>query len=222
MGHRSAFSPGSRLFFAFVWAVLQATLTAPGLMAQNLVVNPEFDIDTDTWEVFGNVSSLEWDTIDHDSCGDASGSALGTSLNALGDYTQPFATCVSGIVPGVTYSFGADLRFPTGQTTTGSAVIRPVWYDGVPNCEGLSIPGGEYSEPVLTTVTPGIWVRSSRDGITAPPGALNLQLRVQLTKDQPQDLALRFDGVYVLPTSGALFVDGFETDSTCRWSAEVE
>jgi hypothetical protein len=216
----SAFSPAFRLSLTLVGTVLLATVSAPGLTAQNLIANSEFDIDTDAWEVFGVVSSLEWDTIDHDSCGDASGSALGTSLNALPNYTQPFATCVSGIVPGVTYSFGADLRFPTGQATTGSAVIYPVWYDGVPDCDGTSIPGGENSEPVLTTATPGIWVRSSHDGITAPPGALQLQLRVQLSKVQAQDLALRFDGVYVYPTAGALFVDGFETDSTCRWSAE--
>ena len=166
-------------------------------------------------------SLLTWDAIDHDGCGAASGSALAAHGGALADETRFFTNCVLGIVPGHGYSIGAELRFPTGQAETGFMWLGLTWYASATECTGEQF-SNVTVYPVATTATPGVWVRSNPNGLTAPTGAHSAAVNILVNKETAGGVLLaRFDGVYLVPVEWALQLDGFGTGSACRWSSIV-
>lgn len=186
--------------------------------AQNLLENGEFDFDTAGWEDPGPSGDLTWETIDHDSCGDASGSALLSNSAANTQVTLGAKACATGIVPGQLYSAEGFLRFPTGQSAPGAARLYLQWFESEVGCSGPTVPPLEQSDNLFTD-TPGVWVMLDLHDTIAPAGAHSAEVSVALQKNVQNDtLQVRFDGIHLGP--GYLFADGFETDSTCRWSAD--
>jgi len=200
-------------------AVLLAVALATQADAGNLVPNSEFDRDTAGWdEVSDGQSLLGWASLDHDTCGAGSGSALAANGATTPDNGMGFHTCVTGVVGGQSYSLGGDLRFPTGQTATGTANLTVFWY-GSSDCS-VHFLGVEPAQPELSTDTSGVWVSALSESAIAPASAHSAELRVTVIKEQANDvLLLRFDGVYLAPGGGFLFGDGLDTGSFCRWSA---
>ena len=196
---------------------------AEGARAQSLVVNGEFDLDVSTWELVGSPGSeLVWNTLDHDSCGDASGSAEFVNDAATPDTGNYIMSCVPGITPGAAYSFEAFLRFPDGQAATGSASTLLQWYDSALDCDGSFVANSPGGTPSVTTATPAVWLRSGADAVVAPAGAHSARARVTLFKATAgEPLMVRIDGFHVVEGGGILLFDGFESGSTCRWTSAV-
>ena len=213
-----------RYFSSLVLTALALSFAAAeGARAQSLVVNGEFDFDVANWELVGSPGSeLVWNTLDHDACGDASGSAQFVNDAATPDTGNSIVSCVLGITPGAAYSFEVFLRFPDGQAATGSASTLLQWYDSELDCDGSFVGNSPGGAPSVTTSTPGVWLRSGADAVVAPVGAHSAHARVILFKETAgEPLMVRIDGFHVVESGGVLLFDGFESGSTCRWTSAV-
>lgn len=203
-----------RLAFALLFA---ATLCTAGLAyGQNLAPNAEFDTDVPPWSAGLGDSSVVWTGLDHDGCDAAiSGAALATNSAANATQGRGIAACITDFVPGQSYAFGADLRFPTGQARTGSALMKLVFLAST-DCSGLSRTTVD-SAP-LDTSNLGNWVRLQSTGVpTAADGSIALVARL-IKNEAGGSLELDVDGAFFVPGDGFLFADGFERQSTCHWS----
>ena len=205
-------------------AAVLLTLAAPVLAvspasAQNLAPNPEFDVGTAPWSASGAGSSLFWDDEDHSGCPPAvSGSAQGRNSAAAAGVETGYGVCVTGLTGGISYSFGADVRFPKKQPRTGSAHLVVVWLSS-PDCSGLSA-NFDVTESLLSNVIG--FTRLSNDDAISPISTQSAGLVVRLTKNEAGgSLDVDFDGAYLVPAPGFLFADGVERASTCHWDEPV-
>jgi hypothetical protein len=208
---------------ASLWlcALAMAMASASGALAQSLLPNGEFDTDIVGWSTAGAGSAVVWTTIDHSGCPpEVSGALLHVNFATSAGVQRGSAACVTDIVGNATYSFGAELHFPTGQGTTGEAEIVVVWFS-TPDCTGLSgdtTAGGT----TVDTSTAGSWVLVRNDSATAPADAISAAFSVRLTKNEAGDsLALAYDGAFLADGQVLLFNDGFERESSCHWSVTV-
>jgi hypothetical protein len=197
--------------------VVGALLSVPVLAIQNLAPNAEFDTDVVGWSAATNSASVGWTNIDHSGCSASiSGAAQAMNFATSSDQGRGISACITGFVPGQTYSFGADFHFPTGQMRTGSALLMAVWLEST-DCTGFSRTSD--SSTTIDTTTAGNWVHVEGTSVAgADVGSVALVTR--LIKDQADgSLALDFDGAYFVPAVGFLFADGFERQSACHWSS---
>jgi len=199
---------------AAAWLLLASSSCATA-SAQNLLRNGEFDTDSAPWAARGEQSLVAWSALDHDSCGAASGSALAANGESTVNAFVEFTTCVA-VAPGQEYTFGAELRFPTGQDATGEVSLQIEAY-GTPDCSFLALAATQAI--TLFSTTPGVWAPRSAS-IPASPDTHSVLLHIDLLKEPADDvLLLRFDGAYLIRGTGYLFAGDFETGSFCRWSA---
>ena len=102
--------------------ILMVTIAASPAVAQNLVVNPNFDIDTSGW-----VGPGVWDMLDVDGS-PTSGSATHV-INSIGSAGFAFELqCVILDPMIVGYDFSVWTYVASGQTATGYARVDLVWY----------------------------------------------------------------------------------------------
>src|SRR6185436_13597719 len=79
--------------------------------------------------------------------------------------------CVGPVTPGATYTYSANVRFPTGQQRTGKAAIGLIWYPG-PNCTGADFGG-----PRAQTSAPNdAFVFVNGGAVVAPPDATSVRV----------------------------------------------
>jgi len=198
-----------------------ALASASAVRAQNILPNGEFDTDVLPWITQNGEITLGWAAIDHSGCSSTiSGTAQATNLAPAATQERAAAVCVTGIVGGGAYSFGADLRFPTGQARTGEAHIVLVWF-ATAACTGLS---GDtaFGDLTVDTTSAGSWVRVRNDLAAAPANAQSASFSVRLLKNEASgSLALALDGAFLVPAAGFLFGDGCESQSSCHWSAAI-
>lgn len=199
---------------------LMALAPASAARAQNILPSGEFDTDVLPWITAGQ-ASLGWAAVDHSGCSSTiSGTAQATNFSTGAAQERGFAACTGGIVAGDTYSFGADLRFPTSQASTGEAHIVALWFTNA-TCSGLSSNTAD-GDITVTTASAGSWVRVRNDGALAPANTHSVSFSVRLLKNEAAGtLNLDFDGAYLSPTPGFQFGDGFDRQSTCHWTAAV-
>jgi hypothetical protein len=193
-----------------------ALLTVPASAVQNFAPNAEFDSDVNPWSA-GLSSTVGWTSVDHSGCSSAiSGAALATNFATGSDQGRGIFACITGFVPGQAYAFGGDLRFPTGQDRTGSALMMAVWLAST-DCTGFSRTTD--TSTTIDTTTAGNWVRVEGTGVASEDDG-SVALVARLVKEEAGGaLELEFDGVYFVPGVHVLFADGFERQSTCHWSS---
>lgn len=196
---------------ALLAGLLAAAAPAAG---QNLAGNGEFDEHTEGWYL-GGAGTVEWSVDDHDACA-ASGSAQLTNAQA-GTLDLYLIRCAPGVVAEQVYSLGADFNFPGGQAISGSAQIEARFYADV-NCAGSAV--GFVPSPLVLSTASGVWQRSESLDAFAPPTSQAVQIGIVVHKDDVGPLVALVDGVFVLSGAGLVFVDGFDSGATCRWSAE--
>ncbi|MEO8196113.1 MAG: hypothetical protein ABI689_05280 [Thermoanaerobaculia bacterium] len=197
--------------------VVGTLIAAPAFAIQNLAPNAEFDTDIVPWSAGFNSSSLGWTEVDRSGCSSSiSGAAQAMNFASSPDQGRGIFACISDFVPGQTYTFGADLQFPSGQTRTGSALMLAVWLAST-DCSGFSRTTD--SSPTIDSTTAGDWVHV--EGTTvAGEGDGSVALVARLIKDQAGgSLTLDYDGAFFVAGAGFLFADGFDRQSTCRWSS---
>lgn len=190
---------------------------AASLSAQELLKLDQFDDgDDDGWYTNGPDATVSVASNDGTDCAPDSDSLLATQTAPQASSSRTFlAACVNGIVAGQTYTVGGLLRFPTGQTATGSALFE---LDFVANfgCSGTLL-DIVFSVPTVPTTLAGNWIPSAGSGV-APAGANSAQIRVELEKVQAGDsLAVRVDSVY-LTLGEYVFAEDQEIGNPCRWT----
>ena len=195
------------------WVVALILVGVPST-GQNLVANGEFDVNADGWGLLAD-GSFEWVAEDRDNCAASGASELTNGMLAPGE--APVQVCVIGLVEGQSYSFGADVRFASGQSVAGSARVQLYFYSDS-NCLSSSI-GPAFSPPIASDTT-DTWLRTENLDAIAPPTTESALLVVFLQKDGADSFVARFDRIFLVPGEGRLFADGFEAGATCRWSAE--
>lgn len=194
-----------------------ATLFTAGLAhGQNLAPNAEFDTEVLPWDAVLGDSAADWTEIDHDGC-DAAISGAMRVTNSATNATQGrgISACITDFVPGESYTFGADLRFPPGQPRTGSVLMKLVFLAST-DCTGFSRTSVD-SAP-LASSNPGGWVRLQSTGVPLEEdGSIALVARL-IKNEAGGSLQVEVDGAFLIQGEGPLFVDGFERPSTCHWS----
>lgn len=181
-------------------------LSPTSAAAQNLVINPDFDVDVTTgWAGLG-----VWDLKD------VNGSVASGSATWINNFTAGGAHYLVQCIETPAFFEGFDLSgwtwVASGQAATGESYLNALFYSD-PGCAGF----------ISSAVTPGFsgfdsWVHLALSG-WSPPGFASVQIGVVNSKTQAGDFQVFHDAIYFSPNPDMIFGDGFETTDTSGWSA---
>ncbi len=157
--------------------------------AQNLLVNPDFDINLDGWTpAAGTVFDPTRDV-----AGAASGSArwTGTVAVPFGGAVSGVFQCVSGLTPATSYSFGGSSLL-TSVPAFATSNIHLQFYSDASCSAGLAL----FSAlPVAEVV--GVWVESSAI-VVAPAGTQSAQIFQNVNADADAgDFDVNYDRMFL-------------------------
>jgi hypothetical protein len=147
-----------------------AGLTAAPASAQNLLMNPHFDVGVAGWQTapFSN-ATLAWD-----GTRDADGSFTSGSAKAVwqaatvNGFVPALSQCVA-VTPGVPYHYGGKAFIPSGQGTTGSAFFLAIPYPEA-GCAGIPPPSAFNPTPAVTALD--TWTESTGTIVPFGPSIL--------------------------------------------------
>jgi hypothetical protein len=192
---------------AYVLAFLGAFASTGTAAAQNLLVNGNFDSNVLGWGFVGTGSFTRDSSLDADS-DPSSGSGRLENTAPVGFGASSATQCVA-VTGGRNYDFKAWIRFPTGQASSGRAMVNVNFFDAA-GCHGSNI-GGSASPNVQSTTT-GTWVLSQVVAIAAPASAVSAQINLDSVKTEATgSLVANFDAAVfssALPTRGDFNGDG--------------
>jgi hypothetical protein len=195
---------------ATIVCVVFALFVATGVAGQNLLVNPDFEVNLDGWDTFA-----DWDPEDWEGSLD-SGSA--TELNSIPSTSgMPVVDqCVETPTPADDYVLSGWILNPSGQTGQGEGKFYIAFY-GSAGCDDPSFISGFDTPDVLQT---GVWERVSIAAQT-PPGTLSVKVGTVLQKvGEPGEVRIYVDHV-ALYAGTEIFSDGFETGDMINWETEA-
>lgn len=189
--------------------ILMLTAVAPPAIAQNLIVNPNFDTDTMGWDGPGL-----HDTKDVDSS-PTSGSSTYV-ITSAGTAGSIFARqCITLDQADVGYDASAWTFVASGQSATGYAKLGFYWYTD-PLCtsflSGQSFP----QSSVLDS-----WERSAGQ-VFKPHMAQSVAVSAVNQKFGPGDFQVFFDAVTFEPNHDMIFRGSFESGSAAEWTAVAQ
>jgi len=190
------------------------SLAAPAAIAQNLLVNPDFDANIAGWTVVAGTDPTWLADVDHDEC-DGSGSLRVTSVAD----PEPLVGVLQCI----------DVAVPEGEQVTASARILQIegnfalslsFYMAA-GCDG-GFAGGDVD---LGTVNPVAWTEYEVQ-LTAPAGVQSIlfQMEGSVAENLSSSVFPSFDTTIDRAWVGfgqPLFWDDLGAASTCRWSGSV-
>ena len=154
-----------RLCRASFLIVLALAGSLPAARAQNLVVNPQFDVDVTFWTVVSPANAdVSWSPLDWQGS-PTSGSALVTNIGPTPGMAEVQNPCLVTSVAG-NYELGSQIRIPP-QSGYGLTWVS-VWFYGSPSCTGS--PTGVVSTPGVPTTTLNVWVPDFTAGFSVPAG----------------------------------------------------
>lgn len=188
--------------------VLLVSLLAGTLSAQNMVVNPDFDLNADGWVI---LPAASWTSFDRENSPDSGSVFFANSGTGNGGYT--FASqCIELPVLEDGYIFGAFLYIAPGSTTGGISYSSLWWYSGS-GCSSFIT--ADSSTQISNT---GVWTISRASGV--PPGGTQSAL-ITFTNQRYGDgsFDVYVDSAFLEPAR--IFSNGFESSDTCGWDASV-
>jgi len=190
--------------------ILMVTAAASPAVAQNLVVNPDFDIDTSGW-----VGPGVWDMLDVDGS-PTSGSAtyVITSTGSSGAAFVRQCVILDPMIGG--YDFSVWTYVASGQTATGYARSDLVWYTDTLCDSGSFLGFDEFSHSSLLDV----WEQSGGSVFT-PPTALSVRVTAVNQSFGDGDFQVYVDGFSLEPNLSMIFGDSFESGTLDSWSTVV-
>ncbi|MEP7288598.1 MAG: Ig domain-containing protein [Chloroflexota bacterium] len=185
MTHRTLSSSNCRHLSPLIRTILIASLITAFLglsftkvaraSGSNLLQNPTFDTDVTGWTPFTFITA-DWAIFDADGSGN-SGSLVVTNSGA-GLLNSGAVQCITGITPGVAYTYGGKFRVSSGQTASGFNGIVISWFTGA-NCTG-----NQTSGPGVTGATSfNAWTVGSVSSTVAPAGTASAWLYLNVGKD---------------------------------------
>ncbi len=188
--------------FVLVFAV--TVFLAPGVSAQNLLVNPDFDTDLAGWDGPG-----VWDPAD------AFGSPSSGSATWINDYTAGGSTFVRQCVELSPWIEGFDVAahvfIPSGQPGSGYTYITVAFYSD-PTCDTYIFAFGSQN-----AVAFDVWMLLNFTDWT-PNGAAGARIAVTNQKTAPGDFQTFADSVYFAQNPEMVFGDGFESGDLAAWN----
>lgn len=193
--------------------VLAAFLAASTSWGQNLLSNPDFDVDVLGWLPFADVT-IEWDSLDVDA-DPGSGSGLVTNQHPSAGDASGARRCVDGITAGSQYQVVANLQIPGAQSETGKANVMIQWYEQAGCTSGFITFD---STPWVTDSTSDVWVSQSLI-FESPSAAQSARFFLQVFKNEADgSFQVHYDHLLF---EELIFGNGFETGDTLQWSATV-
>lgn len=189
--------------------ILMVTAVAPPAIAQNLVVNPNFDTDTMGWDGPGL-----HDTHDVDSSPTSGSSTyVNTSAGTAGfSFTRQ---CITLDAADVGYDASGWTYVASGQPATGYAKVSLLWYTD-PMCASFLSAHSFPQSSVLDS-----WERSAGQ-IFKPHMAQSVNVSAVNQKFGPGDFQVFFDAMTFEPNHDMIFGGSFESGSTAEWTAVVQ
>jgi hypothetical protein len=191
-------------------AIVAGLLATPAF-AQNLITNPSFDSDTTGWWN-SYLDLLNWISDDGNPAGSGPGCLeIGDALNNNGCTGAIQDNIV--VTPNTTYVLSGVARLPSGSLAE-SASIWVEWYDAG---------GGFLSDSSIHYVTwtvDGPWTPSSQQ-VVSPANAVEAWVRPSfcMPGSGTEESIARWDDLFFGPQGAEIFVDGFESGDTARWSS---
>ncbi|MGE0640909.1 MAG: hypothetical protein AB7G12_00995 [Thermoanaerobaculia bacterium] len=199
-------------------AVAASGDTAP--FYSGLLVNGDFFNNTSPW-IHSNPTTGEMQYSDVDFTGEVgSGSALIFNLSPNDSGGDDSFQCVTGILPGETYSFGGNILLESNPTHTGYASLV-ISFFGTSNCQSSPLAGGGATN-IVSSARAGHFVSVHGPALTAPAGAVAARVSLHTVKNQASFfLKFYFDDIYICGSEAAcpIFADDFETGWINAWSA---
>jgi len=184
-----------------------------------MLVNGDFFGSTSSWlHTNPTTGALSYQGVD--ATGEpGSGSARITNYAPINFAGDDAYQCVTGILPGESYSFGGQIYIVTNDARTGYATIHVSFHE-TSNCSTAPLPGG--STPQVTTATMGTFRPVRGPDVVAPQGALAAKVTLHTLKNEADFvLQFHFDDVFLCAVSEPceIFADDFESGGTWDWSS---
>lgn len=174
-------------------------LTVP-LAAQNLLSNPGFDSNLSGWTSdYGTLLIPTWSPVD--ALGKAgSGSVSARAVFDAGSGVLPSLFQCVPVTAGNEYALGVRVQIPHGQSNTGIAQIRILFFDGA-NCTGTFISDNNPG----TVSSPSPRFTATGTPMSAPSGARSAQVQLLVLKNEPGGfLIANFDDAFFGVTTDCL------------------
>ena len=195
-----------RSISSYVTVLAMTVFLAPGISAQNLLINPDFDTDLVGWE-----GPAVWDPADVFGL-PSSGSA--TWVNTTTGGSIVVGQCVE-LVPWIEgIDVAAYVYSPSVQPGSGHTTLNIVFYSDASCTHYLT----GFGSPAFFGLDN--WTELNING-WSPSGAASAKISVGNQKDAPGDFQTYCDAIYFGRNPEMLFGDGFETMDTTDWSAVI-
>ena len=164
------------------------------VLAQNLITNPDFAANTSGWNFTTPGTFTRNGSLDADS-NPASGSGELANTSSVAFGTSFAAQCVSGIVAGNNYDWGAMVRFDSTNTQTASGRANVVVsFFNAAICGGSNV-GGSTTANFPSTNT-DVWTQMEILGFTAPANSVSAQVGLWTVKTEDTGtMTVNFDNV---------------------------
>ena len=177
--------------------------------AQNLIGNPDFDVDISEWTALGGATASVWNPLDADDA-PFSGSVLLTDMEASVS-TQVLSQCLN-VDEGILFKLGASVYVPGGQAQTGTARVRVLWFQEGNCADFIDSDGGPFLEQ-----PEDLWI-ATEGTVRSPIGAQSVRVALTLNKDSgtTEPLSAHFDEILFAPVSDGPvvpFVDEFQVNT---------
>ena len=180
-------------------------MSASPLYAQNIVVNPGFDIDLSSWDLFEAFDvSAAWSPLDE--LGDpASGSIRGT-LPAAGTFRTPiYASQCIPVTPDTMYTFGGSVLLPSASTPALAYGTLFVNTHASAGCTGNATIN--LATPTVTTLD--VWT-PTQSIVTTGPDDYSIRIHMRVFAPADTTLESHFDNLFVIALADEIFADGFD------------
>jgi len=164
---------------------------SPHALAANLVFNGSFATNVNGWSVEDvDEAAFAWNAADAAGSG-SSGSARVRNFTPGPGNGIGIRQCAGAVVPGDAYSWGGKIRFPTGQSRTGSAYLGLRFKKG-PNCAGDDV-----EQPRLGLFTPNDSFMPFSQNAIVPAGSASVEFVVFPSKvEAGGELVAFFDDLF--------------------------
>lgn len=166
-----------------------------GTMSQDVVTNGHFHTDLAGWTA-GGLAAQTWNALDWQGSA-TSGSARVANNFTVANVSTGSSQCI-GLSTAGAYEVGAFIRFPSGQTETGSATVSVARYSN-PTC--TNPPDLSTNGQIVSSTTTDTWVDTSNTSVAIPVGTQSVRVVLSVQKTQANgSLAALFDRVRFGPT----------------------
>jgi hypothetical protein len=189
--------------------VITVSLATPSF-AQNLVANPDFDIDVSEWSN-PYIDRIDWIPDDGNPAGSGPGCMEIADTQNNGGCTGAIQMDIA-VAPHTTYVISGTARLPAGSV----AAYASIWVDWLDA-------GGSFIDLTrifdVTRTVDGPWTAGSWR-VTSPAGAATAWVRPGLCMPSggTGESSARWDDLFLAPLGPEIFSDGFESGSTSRWT----